>query len=187
MKQLHKSATIMAKVLEVVHFLGGIVAIIFFVMSFVSQETMFGLLGGMDTQMKVYGFGLDLHTVNGAVNLTLVRIFSITALFLFLFMAMVFRNVYLIFKTAEGKTKFAKGTTPFQKDVVRMIREIGIFYIAIPIVGLIMSTIARLMLGVDAVEASMDISGFVTGFLLLCLSQIFAYGVDLQTDTDGLL
>lgn len=180
MKQLHKSAAIMAKVLEVGHFLAGIVAIIFFVMSFVAQETMFGLLDGMDTQMKVYGFGLDLHTVNGAVNLTLVRIFSITALFLFLFMAMVFRNVYLIFKTA-------KGTTPFQKDVVRMIREIGIFYIAIPIVGLIMSTIARLMLGVDAVEASMDVSGFITGFLLLCLSQIFAYGVELQTDTDGLL
>ena len=42
-------------------------------------------------------------------------------------MAMVFRNVYLIFKTAEGKTWFSKGATPFQPDIVRMVREIGIF------------------------------------------------------------
>lgn len=62
-------------------------------------------------------------------------------------MAMVFRNVYLIFRTAKGKTWFAKGDTPFQKDIVRMVREIGIFYLAVPIVSLLMSVVAVLVLG----------------------------------------
>ena len=70
---------------------------------------------------------------------------GIGAVIILSLMAMVFRNLYLIIKRSETGT-------PFQPDNIRMLREIGIFAIAIPIVGLIMSIVCRLVLGVDAVE-----------------------------------
>lgn len=114
-------------------------------------------------------------------------LFAAGALFIFSLMAMVFRNVYLIFKTAKRKTWFSKGDTPFQKDITRMVREIGIFYISIPVVGLVMSVISRLALGAEFAEVNTSIEGVVTGILLLCLSQVFAYGAQLEGDVDGLL
>jgi len=37
------------------------------------------------------------------------------------------------------------------------------------------------------VPYTISISGFVTALLVLCLTQVFAYGVTLQRDVDGLL
>ncbi|MCI8497508.1 MAG: hypothetical protein HFE85_04585, partial [Clostridiales bacterium] len=99
---------------------------------------------------------------------------------IFSLMAMVFRNLYLIVKKSED-------TTPFQKDNIRMLKEIGIFSIAVPIVGLIMSIIIRLVLGVDTVETSVRLDGFVMGIIVLCLTQFFAHGAELEKDVDGLL
>ncbi len=50
------------------------------------------------------------------------------------FIALISRNIFLIFKTTEGKTKFSKGATPFQPRNIKMIKEIGYFYIAAPLV-----------------------------------------------------
>ena len=93
----------------------------------------------------------------------------------------------LSFKTAEGKTRFSKGETPFQPDNVRMVREIGIFLIAIPAVQFIMSIVARIALGPDMVESSLGMSTVFMGLVVLALSQYFAYGMKLQNDVDGLL
>ena len=95
-------------------------------------------------------------------------------------MAMVFRNLYLIIKKSEG-------TTPFQKDNVRMLREIGIFTIAIPVIGFVMSVIARLAIGYEVAEISNSMDGFIMGIIVLCLTQFFAHGVELENDVDGLL
>ena len=102
-------------------------------------------------------------------------------------MAMCARNVHLIFKTSEGKTWFSKGETPFQPDNIRMVREIGIFLIAIPVVQLIMSIIARIALGPDMVESGLGMQSIFTGVVVLALSRYFAYGMQLQNDVDGLL
>lgn len=92
---------------------------------------------------------------------------------------MIFRNVYLIVKNSVD--------TPFKADNVRMIREIGIFSIAIPIIGLIISIITRIVLGHEMIEMSVDLDGFVMGILVLFLTQIFKRGIELQNDVDGLL
>ena len=68
-----------------------------------------------------------------------------------------------------------------------MIREIGIFSIAIPIVELIMTIIARIALGGAGVESSLNLNGILIGIVVLCLSQFFAYGTQLQEDNDGLV
>ena len=109
-----------------------------------------------------------------------VALFSGGAAVILSLMAMVFRNIYLIMKKSEN-------ATPFQKDNVRMVREIGIFLLSVPMVGLIMSIVARLVLGVDNVEASVGLDSFMVGLVVLCLSQFFAQGMELEADVDGLL
>ena len=68
-----------------------------------------------------------------------------------------------------------------------MMREIGLFSIAVPVIGLFMSFVFRLVTGVDAVENSMDMNGIFMGIVVLCLTQFFVHGAALETDVDGLL
>lgn len=114
-------------------------------------------------------------------------VFFLTLVIVFALMAMIARNVHLIFKTSEGRTRFSRGATPFQPDNVRMVREIGIFAIAIQVVEVVMSVVARIALGPDMVESGMALEGIFFGLVVLALSQYFAYGMQLQNDVDGLV
>ena len=119
--------------------------------------------------------------------MTAILLFSICAVIILSLMAMVFRNVNLILKTTLGKTKFSKGQTPFQKDNTRMVREIGIFFISVPVISFVVSVIARAVLGVDNAEISVDFQNLIIGIIVLCLSQSFAYGNELQDQADETL
>ena len=70
---------------------------------------------------------------------------------------------------------------------IRRLRGIGILSIAIPVVGIVMSTAIRLILGADAVESSLHFDGLIMGIIVLCLTQFFIYGATLERDVDGLL
>ena len=130
--------------------------------------------------LSVYGFQMGAPVVNGELKVAAFIIFCIGAALLMVVVAMIFRNLHLIFKKSEN-------STPFQKDNVRMMREIGIFAIAIPVIGFIMSVITRLVCGVDFAEISIDMGGISMGIIVLCFSQFFAHGVELENDVDGLL
>lgn len=129
---------------------------------------------------SIYGFEMYMFTPDGELNLKAFIIFAVCGVILFSLMAMIFRNLHLIIKKSEN-------TTPFQPDNVRMLREIGIFSISIPLVALTFSIIAKIILGVDAVEISVNTDGFIMGIIVLCLTQFFAHGVELENDVDGLV
>ena len=86
-----------------------------------------------------------------------------------------------------GLTKFSQGKTPFQKDNVRMLREMGFFLLAVLVVELVAEVAAVLALGPEQVESSVGLNSFAVGILMLCLSQAFAQGVQIQRDVDGLV
>ncbi len=86
-----------------------------------------------DGELQFYGFSIGVLTPAGGVSFGAVRAFAVAGFFFCSLMGMVFRNIYLILRTAKGKTWFAKGDTPFQNDIVRMVREIGIFHIGVPV------------------------------------------------------
>ena len=100
-------------------------------------------------------------------------------------LGMIFRNVNLIVRTAQGGTWFSKGETPFQDDVVRMVREIGIFCIGIFLVGLVGTSIIEFI--AEDVEADNSILMLVIGIIMICLSKMFEYGKELQDAEDGLI
>ncbi len=191
MKQVNRLARGAARILEVVHWSGAAAAFAVLIVSIVARgwlcTALTPLAPKLSDGLSVYGFSLLVTQADGAISPLAITLFSLTAVLLFALMAMVFRNVSLIFQTARGKTWFAKGSTPFQGDITRMVREMGIFYLGIPVLGFLMSILCRLLLGPEGAEVSVNLQGFVTGVLLLCLSQVFAYGTRLQNDVDGLL
>lgn len=189
--KLAKLVTVIAKIAEICYWIGsGMTAAI--VIGIIAGNT--SLISALSSVKPESGkdlaaFGFSISTTNPAGNTVWgsYLIFFITLLAMLLLMAMVCRNVCLIFKTTEGKTKFSKGKTPFQPANIRMVRQIGFFLIAMPVIGLIMSVIAKAALAASKVECSMDLHFIVIGLVVICLARIFAYGMELQNDVDGLV
>lgn len=180
MKKISKAALVVSKVIEVIHWIGVVAMAAFFVCTFAFREVIDKIIFTEGMPLDAYGFEICSVNSNGTVSMAALRIFLVFAFIACILIAMTFRNVYLIVKKS-------KNSTPFQKDNVRMLKEIGIFSISIPILGLIASIIVRLVTNVDYVEASVDMNGFIMGILILCLTQFFAYGVKLEEEVDGLV
>ena len=184
MKKLNQVVKVIAKILEIAHWVGAGLMAAVAVCSAVAPQWLGRFMDvealGQETEVTVYGFEVAVVDAAGRLNTTVLCLFAIGAVLIFALVAMMFRNINLILKKAES-------ATPFHKDNVRMVREIGIFSIAIPVVGLIMSVILRLVAGVETSETSVRLGGVIMGIVMLSLSQIFAYGGTLEKDVDGLV
>lgn len=184
---LVKGTYVVSKIMEVVNWV--LCAVLVVGAIFVSVNPLFlaSVVDGFSDTVTIYGFAVGLFNeegvfLNGILQATLVIGAIISSL-----IAMVFRDIYLIGRLTLGQTTHAKGSTPFQPDNIRMIREIGIFAISVPVVQLVGSIILRLVFGVDADISGFVYMGLVFGIAMLCLSQVFAYGTQLQRDADGLI
>ena len=185
MKGLNKFGKVITKILEVFHWVGAVLMTAATVCSMAAPGWVKYFVGfdakdccGAD--LEVYGFEVNAPVTDGNTDMLTFMLFGIGAVIILAFMAMVFRNLHLIFKKSEN-------ATPFQKDNVRMMREIGIFSIAVPVIGFIMSIIIRLVTGVETAEISIDTAGIFMGIIVLCLKQFFVHGTELEKDVDGLL
>ena len=185
MKGINKLGTVITKILEVFHWVGAALMAAAAVCSVAAPQWV-GYFVGFDAkeccgaELNVYGFKVQAPVVNGNVDSSAFLLFDICAVIILILMAIVFRNLHLIFKKSEN-------ATPFQKDNIRMMKEIGIFAIAVPVIGLLVSIITRLVLGVENVEISVDMNGIFMGIIVLCLTQYFIHGVELENDVEGLL
>lgn len=185
MKGLNKLGIVITKILEVFHWVGVALLLAATICSFAAPNWI-GYFVGFDAKeccganLEVYGFEINAPVIGGKVDTASFIIFGIGGMLILALMAMVFRNLNFIFKKS-------KDATPFQKDNVRLMREIGIFTIAIPVIGFIMSVIARLVIGAEIAEISIDMGGIFMGIVVLCFTQFFAHGVELEQDVDGLV
>ena len=185
MKRINKLGKIITKILEVFHWVGAVLMVAATVCS-VAAPNWVKYFVGFDAKeccganLEVYGFEVNAPVVNGNTDMTSFMLFGIGAVIILTVMAMVFRNLHLIFKKSENGT-------PFQKNNIRMMKEIGIFAIVVPVIGFIMSVIVRLVTGVETAEISIDMGGIFMGIIVLCLTQYFVHGADLEKDVDGLL
>ncbi len=185
MNGINKLGTVITKILEVFHWVAVGLMTAATVCSAVAPKWI-GYFVSFDAkkccgaQLSVYGFEVSAPYENGKVDLTTFLLFGIGAVIILALMAMVFRNLYLIFKKSETET-------PFHKDNIRRFKEIGIFSIAIPVIGIIMSAVVRLVIGVDAAEISVNQGGIFMGIIVLCLTRFFIHGAKLENDVDGLL
>ena len=185
MKGINKLGKVITKILEVFHWVGAALLAAATVCSVVAPDWVKYFVGfdakeccGAD--LEVYGFEVNVPVVDGNIDMTVFLLFGIGAVIILAVMAMVFRNLHLIFKKSEEGS-------PFQKDNIRMMKEIGVCSIAVPVVGFVMSVVARLVAGAEMTEVSVDMGGIFMGIIVLCLTRYFIHGAALETDVDGLL
>lgn len=185
-----KAVCVISKILEISCLTVALLYAVFFVLNFALPSftdkivTFFASETG--GELNVNGFDI-LVLKDGVITRSAVAAFALAGVFSMLCKTMIFRNLYLIIKTAAGKTWFSKGETPFQKDISRMVKEIGIFYIIIPILETIISAIFRPIIGMETAEISVRMEGILTGLIIIVLSQIFVYGEKLENDVEGLV
>ena len=191
---MNTAVIIISKILEVTHWVGCAFMVALTIV-FASGNTSFAhYLSDVTTSsndVELYGFGISTAD-GGAIPIGALVLFFITGIFVMAIMAMVFRYIYLIFKTAEGKTKYSEGATPFQQSIVNMTRKIGIFCIAVPIIEFITLIITQIMIvtaggAYETLETNVQFGMVLFGLVILCLSRFFAYGIELQKDTEGLV
>lgn len=184
MKTIHKLATILTKVSEIGHWVALALMTAAAVCMAAAPQWVHYFIGldtiGGKADLSVYGFEITADVINGKVDTASFVLFAIDAILAFGLMAMIFRNLYLILKKSEQ-------SSPFAADNIRMLREIGIFSISIPLIGYLMSIISRLVIGYEIAEVSSSTEGFVFGLVILCLTEFFIYGAKLEKDVDGLL
>ena len=95
--------------------------------------------------------------------------------------SLIFGNIYKVFKNIENDM------TPFTKENVRLIKNIGIYAIVSPFVGGVISIIMAIIFKSPNFKATIDVTTLFMGFVVLCLSQFFAHGVELEDEVNGLL
>lgn len=180
-----KLVTAIAKMCEVFLWIGTAVMLLIFITSFAAPDKLGFLIES--GELTVGGLDIEVLDASGNVITRAVTMLALAGMLIMPLGAMICRNIYLIFRTAEGKTSFSKGATPFQEDIVRMVREIGIFSILIPVIELIVSIVARVVIGEAAAEISVSATGIFFGLVIVCLSRFFSYGESLQEEVDGLV
>lgn len=181
--KINRITAVVSKIMEVIHWIGvvclaAVICCSIFVKDFLSRFYLSGNLT-IDPVAEIGGFELLLIDPDGVLNPTAIILLCITGIIILTLNALMFRNVYRIVRNSAD--------TPFNKDNTRMLREIGLFSIAVPIAGFLMSIVSRLILRAEFIEISVDLTGIVMGILVLFLTQIFAHGEELEKDVDGLL
>lgn len=184
MNKIGKFTMVVAKILELLHWIGMMAMGASIACVVVAGDGLRRFLesnaADLGDSLTTYGFEVSVVDQAGHVNLTGLLLFAVGAVLILGLMAMIWRNIYLIVKRSQN-------ATPFQKDNVRMLREIGIFAISMPVIGLVISTVVFALCGPEGVEVSVSMDGFALGLVVLCLTQVFAHGIELESDVDGLL
>lgn len=188
-KGLNTTLSVLTKILEVALWIGTVAGIIGIVGSIVDKEGVRKLITENGGELACSGFDVNVITNNGEINFFAVTMFFIGTVLIFILTALIFRNIHNILTTIAGKNKHTVSTSPFQKDVVRMVREIGIFSVGIPVIGVIITAITSIVsvINGNSTEVSASLDGIVIGLVCLCLTQIFAYGAKLEEEVDGLV
>lgn len=180
---LTKIISIASKILEITYWVIAAVFLMTVIVCIVSPSTV-AEVGGTDyySEVTLSSFSMEITNSDGSINPSALAVFSVTTFLTTCIGALVLRNVYLIIKKATSKKVFE----PFSNDISKMVRKIGIFYIVIFFIESFAVIAGKGIIGDDA-AISLSFSNLMTGVVVICLSQVFTYGKDLQTDVDGLI
>ena len=182
---LRNVTAVIAKVIEVFSLvLTAISTVILGLFTFGTKMIMdvFETVKGLEPQMfeqAMRNGAVYLTDSNGNMNFAGMRAGALVIIITCALTAVICRNLYMIFKKSDNES-------PFSDDIIKRIKTIGICAIASPAVQIIIAAIVRMIFGM---ELSLDgiLSKLFLGLVVLCLSQYFVYGAQIEKDVDGLL
>lgn len=93
----------------------------------------------------------------------------------------------LIFRFLHQILKNAQTGTPFCQDNIRLLHRIGVFALVSPTLSLVAGGIATHLLGATDLPVTVGLDDFCMGVIVLCLTQFFIHGAELEEDVEGLL
>ncbi|MCB6416379.1 hypothetical protein LI221_15175 [Faecalimonas umbilicata] len=131
-------------------------------------------------QISAHGSSVMLLEPDGMVNMKVFVAVLIIAMVSCILTAMIYHNIYLIVQTTRRVEYPQKEVTPFIDVNVKRVRNIGVYCMLIPIVECIVSVAARMVFKIEGIELGINIAGIVAGMIVLCLADVFTYGVELQ-------
>ena len=179
-----KVAKVVTKVVEIAHFVAAALILAAAVCALAAPQYLHHFVEfepvGNVIVLSAYSFEVITPSLNGLPDLTVFSLYGFGAVTIFVLIALIFHNIYSVIEKSEGRT-------PFQMDNVRKLKWVGVFSIIIPVVGFVMGSVIKLAVGVDAVEVSGGMDGLIMGIIVLCLTQFFAHGVELEDEVEGLL
>lgn len=188
MKGRAKAGYVFIRVLEALHWLGAALCVFMAVSMAVAPDWFSSLLGYepegelLHTQMVQYGFlgGLNMViTGQTGFDTGLQALMMAGDAVTSVLGALTFRRIGEIIRMCHVGT-------PFQKPVVDRVRQIGWLVMAVPLVTVTVSLLSYVLCW-PGYSFQVDVSGVITGVIVLALSRIFAYGVKLEDDMEGLL
>ena len=169
---------VLTKVIEIICYAGVALCAVAAIWALVSPDTL--VLMYQEGNVTIYGSEFDMTAPEMKNPQALMIVMLLTGVVSNVLMALTFRKANgIIVKAIEG--------TPFTAVTVKWMKQIGYLSIALPLVGFVGSVIAYLVCGMPTGEVMLNLEGFVMGVLVLCLTQVFAHGAELQQDVDGLL
>lgn len=172
--KLLKAGKVITIVMEVIAIIGAALSLGMMVMAFVNPQW---LLENGTFRVNGLDITKPLHLIENP-SLPMGIVFLSGAVATSLAALMSHRMHGIIVETMAGR--------PFQSCTVKWMKQIGYCAVAGPLLGAVMSIVAML-LSVDGLHATLDLGNLLTGILVLCLTQVFAYGLELQKDVDELL
>lgn len=187
-KGLNRTLSVISKIAEIAAWIGVVAGLICFAGSFnkdVTQE----IVAVEPNMMQSIGFELGVITDAGVINYFAVSMYFLGTVIAEALIALIFRNLDIILHTISGRYEKAESTSPFQKDVVKRVKKIGILSIAMPVFAFVLTAIVYVVSLINGtpVDVSVSLEGVVIGLVCLCLTQIFSYGAQLEEEVDGLL
>ena len=187
-KGLNRTLSVISKIAEIAAWIGVVAGLIAFAGSFnkdVAQE----IVAGKSEMMQSVGFELGVITNTGAINYFALSMYYLGTVIAFVLIALIFRNLDIILHTISGRYEKAESSSPFQKDVVKRVKRIGILSIAMPVFSFALTSIVYVVSLINGTPVSVSVSleGVIIGLVCLCLTQIFSYGAQLEEEVDGLL
>lgn len=187
-KGLNITLSVISKIAEIAAWIGAVLSLILFAGSF-NKDVAREIVAGEPNMMQSIGFELGVITDTGVINYFAVSMYFLGTVIAFALIALIFRNLDIILHTISGRYKKADSTSPFQKDVVKRVKKIGILSITMPVVGFVVTTIVYVVSLINGtpVDVSVSLEGVIIGLVCLCLTQIFSYGASLEEEVDGLL
>ncbi len=184
MKGIKNAVKTISKIVEICHYVGAALMAAAGVLSIVSPQNLKYVMDVKDLianpEVSVYGFEAMLANATGQINYIAHALYALGGAAILLFMALIFKNLGSIIEKAEEKS-------PFCSENVKSLKRIGIYSIAIPLAGLLMSVVMRIAIGHEFAEISLNQSGIMMGLVVFVLTSYFAHGAELEQDVDGLL
>jgi hypothetical protein len=121
-KGLNRTLSVISKIAEIAAWIGVVAGLIAFAGSFnkdVAQE----IVAGKSEMLQSVGFELGVITSTGVINYFALSMYYLGTVIAFVLIALIFRNLDIILHTISGRYEKAESTSPFQKDVVKRVKN----------------------------------------------------------------